>query len=80
MRRREFIVFLGGAAVTAPITTPLAAQVQQAENPVRIGLVPIGSPSNQKDLALVDAFKQGLREAGVIENRHVAIDIAWGQR
>jgi putative ABC transport system substrate-binding protein len=72
MRRREFITLLGGAT-----SWPLAVRAQQAENPVRIGFLPIGSSSNSFDQSLVEAFRQGLREAGLVENRHITIDIVW---
>jgi putative tryptophan/tyrosine transport system substrate-binding protein len=79
IRRREFITMLGGTAVA----WPLAAQAQQA-NPVRIGFLPIGSPSNTYDRSLVEAFRRGLREVGVVENHHVVLDFEaeedWGKR
>jgi putative ABC transport system substrate-binding protein len=61
MRRRAFITLLGGA-----VAWPLAARAQQAENPVRIGFLPIGSPSNSYDQSLVEAFRRGLREVDSI--------------
>ena len=72
MRRREFITFLGGAAAW-----PLAANAQQLENPVRIGFLPLGSPTDVYDRLLVEAFRDGLRKLGVIEKRHVVLDFAW---
>jgi putative tryptophan/tyrosine transport system substrate-binding protein len=39
--------------------------------------MPLGSPSSGYDQSLVDAFRQGLREAGVVENRHVVLDVVW---
>jgi putative tryptophan/tyrosine transport system substrate-binding protein len=72
MRRREFITLLGGAAAW-----PLAANAQQAENPTRIGFLPIGLPSNAYDQSMVEAFRQGLREAGLVDGRHVTIDLVW---
>ena len=72
MRRREFITFLGSA-----VAWPLAANGQQVENPVRIGFLPLGSPSDVYDRLLVEAFRDGLRKVGVIENRHVVLDFAW---
>jgi putative ABC transport system substrate-binding protein len=73
MRRREFITLIGGAAAA----WPLAAGAQQAEKPVRIGFLPLGSPSNTYDQSLVEAFRQGLRQAGLLENQHVTIDLVW---
>jgi putative tryptophan/tyrosine transport system substrate-binding protein len=76
MRRREFISLLGGAAAAWPV----AARAQQVESPARIGFLPIGTPSNTYDQSLVEAFRKGLREVGVVENRHVVLDIAWVSR
>ena len=73
MKRRKFIALLGGAAVT----WPLVVRAQQAQSPVRIGFLPIGSPSNAYDVSLVEAFRKGLREVGVIENQHVVLDLVW---
>ena len=56
---------------------PLAARAQQVVNPIRIGFLPLGSPSNTYDLSLVEAFRQGLRQTGLIENQHVTIDLVW---
>ena len=73
IERREFITLLGGAAAA----WPLAVRAQQVENPVRIGFLPIGSPSNTYDQSLVEAFRRGLHEVGVVENRHVVLDFLW---
>src|SRR5262245_11340014 len=72
MRRRGFIRLIGGAAAW-----PLAARAQQSENPVRIGFLPVGSPFNSYDQSLVEAFRLGLRELGVVEKRHVVLDVVW---
>jgi putative tryptophan/tyrosine transport system substrate-binding protein len=72
VRRRDLLALLGGA-----LAWPLAARAQQPENPVRIGLLPLGSPSNKYDGSLVEAFRQGLREVGVVENRQVVLDVGW---
>jgi len=73
MKRRGFITLLGGAVAA----WPLAARAQQPENPVRIGFLPVGSQSNSYDRSLVEAFRLGLRELGVVENRHVVLDVVW---
>src|SRR5437899_3644673 len=73
MKRREFIA-LGGAAAVA---WPLAARAQQGKGPVRLGFLPLGSPTNAYDRSLVEAFQQGLRRVGLIENRDIILDVGW---
>jgi putative ABC transport system substrate-binding protein len=53
------------------------ARAQQANNPVRIGFVPLGSPENKYDQSLVEAFRQGLRMAGLVEGRDAILDVIW---
>ena len=65
IRRREFITLLGGAAAA----WPLAARAQPTKSPARKSFLPLGSPSSAYDRFLVEAFRQGLRQAGLIENR-----------
>src|SRR5262245_54227836 len=77
IRRRDFITLLGGAAFAGQFFDPTTADAQQVEAVYRLGLVPIGSPLNKYDQSLVEAFRQGLRQVGLIENRHVTVDIAW---
>ena len=73
MRRREFIALFGGAGVA----WPLAARAQQADKLFRIGYVPLGLPTNASDQLFVEAFRKGLHDVGLVENRDVTIDIAW---
>ena len=72
MRRRDFVTLLGGVAAW-----PLGANAQQVKGPTRIGLLPFGSPSNAYDQSLVDAFRSGLRQAGLIEGLDIELDIVW---
>jgi putative ABC transport system substrate-binding protein len=68
MRRREFIVTLGGAAA---ITWPLAARGQQPAMPV-IGFLYPTSPDTIADR--LRAFRQGLKDTGHVDGENVAID------
>jgi putative tryptophan/tyrosine transport system substrate-binding protein len=69
MRRRKFIVLLGGAAVW-----PALAQAQQPTTPT-IGFMSGRSPDESKHL--VAAFNQGLGETGFIEGKNIAIEYRW---
>jgi putative ABC transport system substrate-binding protein len=65
MRRREFIVTLGGATAALP----LAARAQQSTIPT-IGVLQIGTPTSY-DLS---GFRQGLKEAGYVEGQNLKVE------
>jgi putative ABC transport system substrate-binding protein len=72
VKRREFIALLGGVAIAWPDNASA-----QAKKPRRLGLLPFGSPSNDYDKSLVEAFRVGLRQTGLIEGRDIVLDIVW---
>jgi ABC-type uncharacterized transport system substrate-binding protein len=75
MRRREFITLIGASVAT----WSLAVRAQQAKGPVRLGFLPVGLPDNKYDQSLVEAFRQGLRSAGLVEGQDVVLDVIWSK-
>jgi putative tryptophan/tyrosine transport system substrate-binding protein len=73
MRRREFIMLLGGAAAW-----PLAARAQQAERMRRIGVLVAVGADDPEGKARIAAFEQGLQRLGWSAERNIRIDARWG--
>jgi putative ABC transport system substrate-binding protein len=71
MKRREFIMLIGGAA-----TTPFGARAQMPAKPV-IGFLHLTSLEETKEH--LAAFHQGLSDTGYVEGRNVEIEYRWGQ-
>jgi putative tryptophan/tyrosine transport system substrate-binding protein len=71
MKRREFILALGGAAAT----WPLSARAQRKPMPV-IGYFHFATPEYTPMAA---AFLQGLKEVGFTEGQNVAIEYRWAE-
>jgi putative tryptophan/tyrosine transport system substrate-binding protein len=73
MRRREFVLALGGVAAV----WPLAASAQQSARLPTIGF--IGPSTAVADTTRRAALKQRLAELGWIEGRTIAIEYRWAE-
>ena len=69
MRRREFIKVFVGSWVW-----PLAARAQTSDKPA-IGF--LSARSAKESAHLVDAFRKGLAEHGLIDGQNVTVDYRW---
>ena len=72
MLRRAFLRGVAGGLLSA---VPAAAQ--QASGPPLVGFLPLGSPSDAYDRSLVEAFQDGMREAGLVEHRDLVLEVVW---
>src|SRR5262245_56534 len=69
MRRREVIKVIAGSAAW-----PLVANAQPSNKPA-IGF--LSARSAKESAHLVDAFRKGLAEYGIVEGQNVTIDYSW---
>jgi putative tryptophan/tyrosine transport system substrate-binding protein len=69
MKRREFITFLGGAAVAWPFVARAQPKIP------RVGFM--GNSTVALEANLVGAFRDGLRELGYEEGRNIIIEYRW---
>jgi putative ABC transport system substrate-binding protein len=74
MKRREFILALGGAVALAPF----AARAQQAERMRRIGVFAGLTESDASVQPMVAAFRGALAKLGWTEGSNVLIEYHWG--
>ena len=75
MRRREFIILLGGAAAT----WPLVARGQPGERVRRVGVLMNVAADDPLSTLRVSAFAQAMQELGWTIGRNLRIDYRWGQ-
>jgi len=71
MRRRDFIIVIGRAAVAWPVGVHAQHKIP------RIGFM--GNSTAALETNLVDAFREGLRELGYEEGRNIAIEYRWAE-
>ena len=73
IRRREFIVTLGGAVAA----WPLAARAQQGDRVRRIGVLMWLDENDPGAKADLSAFTQALSDLGWTDGRNVRMDVRW---
>jgi putative tryptophan/tyrosine transport system substrate-binding protein len=75
MRRRAFLVLVGGAMVAAPLAA--RAQRPQRSMPL-VGAIWPGEPSAPISVRVREAFLRGLREDGYVEGQNIVIEHRYG--
>jgi putative ABC transport system substrate-binding protein len=70
VRRRDFIILIGGAALARPVAA-------QAQRPARIGFLGFGTAAATADR--VEALRAGLRDLGYLEGKNIVIDFRWAE-
>ena len=74
MKRRQFITLLGGVAAAWPLVAR-AQQPASTVRPVRVGLIAAAPPTP----AMLNAFRDGMRERGYIEGQNLSVAVRWPQ-
>src|SRR3954465_13994568 len=77
MRRRDFIIGLGGAAVVLALC-PITARGQQRERVRHVGVLMPFTADDQEGQARLLAFAQGLQQMGWAIGSNLRIDARWG--
>ena len=72
MRRRELLLFLGGALTAARV------RAQQKAMPV-IGYLFAGNAPSSRNEPFLAAFREGLSETGYVEGENLAIEYRWAE-
>ena len=74
MRRRDFVIVLGGATALLSCAT----HAQQAARLWRIGYLGFGPASSWT--SEVEALRDGLRDLGYVEGKNIIIEFRWADR
>jgi putative tryptophan/tyrosine transport system substrate-binding protein len=74
MRRRKFIMLLGGSV----FAWPLAAPAQQPEKLRRIGVLSLLAETDAEAQAQDAAFRKRLTDLGWVDGRNIRVDSRWG--
>jgi len=70
MRRREFVAVLGIAAAWSRV-------VYAQKKPARVAMLMSGAA--QSSAVFVDAFREGMRDQGLVEGRDYVLDVRWAE-
>src|SRR5215217_6420693 len=73
MRRREFILLLGGSVAG----WPLSLRAQQPERMRRIGVLMASAADDSDSQARIAGLLQGLQQLGWVDGSNVRIDVRW---
>src|SRR5476649_2507140 len=73
MQRRQFIALLGGVAVARPRATLAQQPTGRSAHIAYLG--PLSSSTI--DPRQIEAFREGLRENGLVEGRNITVDYVW---
>jgi putative ABC transport system substrate-binding protein len=74
MKRREFIMLLGGAAAGI---WPFAARAQQSDRVRLVGALMGIAEGDPEGRVWISAFRKGLEGAGWVEGRNLRLDLRW---
>lgn len=77
MKRREFIVALGGAAASS-VSWPLIARAQHGARMRRIGVVVVPDEHQPVAQDYLAAFRKSLAEFGWVEGNNIRVDFRFG--
>lgn len=77
MKRRDFILALGGAAAS-PALWPRIARAEEAARMRRVGVVVVPDENQPVAQDYLAAFRKGLAEFGWIEGRNIRVDFRFG--
>jgi putative ABC transport system substrate-binding protein len=72
MRRREFLILLGGAA-----SSPLAARAEQKGGMAVIGYLGVLTEAGERQAGAVDSLRAGLRDLGYVEGENLSIEARY---
>jgi putative ABC transport system substrate-binding protein len=73
MKRREFIMLLGGGAAV-PVFSPIRVEAQQTDQPRRVGVLISFSESDPESKERIAAFRHGLQKRGWTEGGNIHVD------